>query len=55
MGEGADSQAVIDDSINTMIRKLQKRGDVSEVKIEALEEDLKRSVTSSVSGQIANR
>ncbi|KAK8812777.1 hypothetical protein WA538_002511 [Blastocystis sp. DL] len=49
------SLAAIDDSINTMIRKLQKRGDVSEVKIEALEEDLKRSVTSSVSGQIANR
>lgn len=45
----------IDDSINNMIRKLQTRGDVSETKIEELEESLKKRVSSSISIQIANR
>ncbi|KNB44632.1 hypothetical protein JH06_1924 [Blastocystis sp. subtype 4] len=49
------SLTAIDDSINSMIRKLQTRGDVSETKIEELEESLKKRVSSSISTQISNR
>ena len=52
--EGAYHVA-IDDSINNMIRKLQKRGDVSDVRISDLESSLQKRVGGSVSSQVQQR
>ena len=45
----------IDDSINNMIRKLQKRGDVSESRITDLESSIQKRVGNSISSQIQTR
>ena len=45
----------IDDSINTMIRKLQQRGDSSDTRISELENILQKRVSGSISMQIQER
>lgn len=48
-------EVAIDDSINSMIRKLQQRGDVSETRISELESTMQNRVGSSLTEQIQNR